>query len=61
MGLIACQWARAMGVNMIGVVSTDEKAALAKANGCTHTIVSARENIVARVKEITDGKGVPVV
>lgn len=60
-GLIACQWARAMGVNMIGVVSTDEKAALAKANGCAHTIVSARENIVARVKEITDGKGVPVV
>ena len=60
-GLIACQWARAMGVNMIGVVSTDEKAALAKANGCAHTIVSSRENIVARVKEITDGKGVPVV
>lgn len=60
-GLIACQWARALGVNMIGTVSTDEKAALAKANGCAHTIVTSRENIVERVKEITGGKGVPVV
>lgn len=60
-GLIACQWARAMGVTMIGTVSTDEKAALAKANGCTHTIVTSRESIVERVKEITGGKGVPVV
>jgi NADPH2:quinone reductase len=60
-GLIACQWARAMGVTMIGTVSTDEKAELAKANGCAHTIVTSRENIVQRVKEITDGKGVPVV
>ena len=60
-GLIACQWARAMGVTMIGAVSTDEKAAVARANGCAHTIVTTRENIVDRVKEITDGKGVPVV
>ncbi|MCP5261776.1 MAG: quinone oxidoreductase [Rhodoferax sp.] len=60
-GLIACQWARALGVNMIGVVSSDEKAAAARAHGCAHTIVSTRENIVDRVKEITDGKGVPVV
>ncbi len=60
-GLIACQWARAMGVTMIGTVSTDEKAAIAKANGCTHTIVTSREKIVERVMEITDGKGVPVV
>lgn len=60
-GLIACQWARAMGVNMIGTVSTDEKAELARANGCAHTIVTSRENIVERVKEITAGKGVPVV
>ncbi|MGO9361046.1 MAG: quinone oxidoreductase family protein [Xanthobacteraceae bacterium] len=60
-GLIACQWARALGVEMIGVVSTDEKAAAAKANGCAHTIVSSRENIAARVREITGGKGVPVV
>ncbi|GAA4336467.1 quinone oxidoreductase [Variovorax defluvii] len=60
-GLIACQWARAMGVTMIGTVSTDEKAALARANGCTHTIVSSREDIAERVREITEGKGVPVV
>jgi NADPH2:quinone reductase len=60
-GLIACQWARALGVTMIGTVSTDEKAAIAKANGCAHTIVTSRENIAQRVKEITDGKGVPVV
>ncbi|SEK12955.1 MULTISPECIES: quinone oxidoreductase [unclassified Variovorax] len=60
-GLIACQWARALGVTMIGTVSTDEKAAMAKANGCAHTIVTSRENIAQRVKEITDGKGVPVV
>ncbi|MGR4869310.1 quinone oxidoreductase family protein [Variovorax sp. LARHSF232] len=60
-GLIACQWARAMGVRMIGTVSTDEKAAIAKANGCEHVIVTSRENIAQRVREITDGKGVPVV
>ena len=60
-GLLACQWAKAIGVTMIGTVSTDEKAALAKANGCTHTIVTSREDTVARVKEITAGKGVPVV
>lgn len=61
-GLIACQWARALGVTMIGTVSTDEKAAIAKANGCTHTIVTSREkNIAERVRELTDGKGVPVV
>ncbi|MBL8378144.1 MAG: quinone oxidoreductase [Burkholderiales bacterium] len=60
-GLIACQWARALGVTMIGTVSSDEKAALARANGCTHTIVYTRENVAARVREITDGRGVPVV
>jgi NADPH2:quinone reductase len=60
-GLIACQWARALGVTMIGTVGSDEKAALAKANGCAHTIVYTRENFVERVKEITGGKGVPVV
>jgi NADPH2:quinone reductase len=60
-GLIACQWARAMGVTMIGTVSTDEKAEIAKANGCAHAIVTSREKIVERVKEITNGKGVPVV
>ena len=60
-GLIACQWARALGVTMIGTVSTDEKAEIARAHGCTHTIVTSRENIAKRVREITDGKGVPVV
>jgi len=60
-GLIACQWARAIGVNMIGVVSSDEKAAIAQAHGCSHTIVSSREDIAARVMEITQGQGVPVV
>jgi NADPH2:quinone reductase len=60
-GLIACQWARALGVTMIGTVSTDEKAALAKANGCAHTIVSTREDIAKRVRELTGGKGVAVV
>jgi NADPH2:quinone reductase len=60
-GLIACQWARAIGVTMIGVVSSDEKAALARENGCAHTIVAPREDIAKRVREITGGKGVPVV
>ena len=60
-GSIACQWARALGVTMIGTVGSDEKAALAKANGCAHTIVYTRENFVERVKAITGGKGVPVV
>ncbi|MEN3294314.1 MAG: NADPH:quinone reductase [Burkholderiales bacterium] len=60
-GLIACQWAKALGVTMIGTVGSDEKAALAKAHGCTHIINYKKENIVERVKEITGGKGVPVV
>ena len=60
-GLIACQWAKALGVTMIGTVGSDEKAALAKAHGCTHTINYTKEDVVARVKEITGGKGVPVV
>ena len=60
-GLIACQWARALGVEMIGTVSTDEKAEIARANGCAHVIVTGRENIAERVREITGGKGVPVV
>ncbi|HXD07493.1 MAG TPA: quinone oxidoreductase [Burkholderiaceae bacterium] len=60
-GLVACQWARALGVTMIGTVSTDEKAEIAKAHGCAHVIVTSREDIAKRVREITDGKGVPVV
>jgi NADPH2:quinone reductase len=60
-GLIACQWAKALGVNMIGTVGSDEKAALARAHGCTHTINYNKEDFVERVKQITGGKGVPVV
>jgi NADPH2:quinone reductase len=60
-GLIACQWARALGVTMIGTVGSDDKAALAQAHGCAHTIVYTRENFVERVKALTGGKGVPVV
>ena len=60
-GLIACQWARALGVTMIGTVGSDEKAEVARAHGCAHVINYKRENFVERVKEITDGRGVPVV
>jgi len=60
-GLIACQWAKALGVRMIGTVSSEEKAALARAHGCAETIVYTREDFVARVKELTGGAGVPVV
>lgn len=59
-GLIACQWAKALGVTMIGTVGSEEKADLAKAHGCTHTINYKKENVVERVKKITGGKGVPV-
>ena len=60
-GLIACQWAKHLGATVIGTVGSDEKAELARAHGCDHTIVYTRENIVERVKELTDGAGVPVV
>ncbi len=60
-GLIACQWARHLGARVIGTVSTREKAALAKVHGCDHPIVSAEEDVVARVRELTDGTGLPVV
>ncbi|WP_321965049.1 quinone oxidoreductase [Paraburkholderia sp. J7] len=60
-GLLACQWARALGATVIGTVSTGEKAELAKSNGCDFPIVYSRENFTQRVREITDGKGVPVV
>jgi NADPH:quinone reductase len=60
-GLIACQWAKALGVRMIGTVSTDEKAEIARAAGCAEVIVTSREDIAKRVRELTDGKGVPVV
>jgi len=60
-GLIACQWAKHLGATVIGTVGSNEKAALAKAHGCDHPILYTSENFVDRVKEITDGKGVPVV
>ncbi len=61
LGLVASQWAKSVGCKMIGTVSSDEKAQLAKHNGCEHTINYKTENVVERVKEITQGKGVPVV
>ena len=60
-GLIACQWARAMGLQLIGTAGSDDKCALAKANGAAFTINYAKEDFVARVKEITGGPGVKVV
>jgi NADPH2:quinone reductase len=60
-GLIACQWARALGVRLIGTASSDEKAALAKEHGAAEVIVYSRENFVERVKALTGGAGVPVV
>lgn len=60
-GLIAGQWLKALGATTIGTVGSDEKAKIAKAHGYDHTIVYTRENFVERVKEITGGKGVPVV
>src|SRR5215217_8360300 len=59
-GLLFSQWARLLGVNVIGTVSTDEKAEIARAHGCTHTIVYTREDVAARVRDLTDGAGVPV-
>ncbi|MBP0624361.1 quinone oxidoreductase family protein [Cupriavidus consociatus] len=60
-GLLVCQWARALGARVIGTVSSDEKAGLARANGCDFPIVYSREDFVQRVREITGGAGVPVV
>jgi NADPH2:quinone reductase len=60
-GLIMCQWARHLGATVIGTVSSDEKAALVRQNGCDHPIIYTREDVVARVKELTDGEGLPVV
>ena len=60
-GLIMCQWARSLGVTVIGTVSTDAKAELARQHGCDHPIVYTREDVVARVREITNGVGLPVV
>jgi len=60
-GQIACQWLRALGATVIGTAGSDEKCRLALANGAHHAINYAREDFVARVKEITGGAGVPVV
>jgi NADPH2:quinone reductase len=60
-GLILDQWAKHLGVTVIGTVGNDEKAKLARAHGCAHTIVYTREDFVKRVDEITEGKKVPVV
>ena len=60
-GLIACQWLKHLGATVIGTVGSADKAALAKAHGCEHAINYREEDFVARVKEITDGVGVPVV
>lgn len=60
-GLILCQWAKSLGATVIGTVSSDEKAALARQHGCEHPIIYTREAVAARVRELTDGKGLPVV
>lgn len=60
-GLLLCQWLRHMGAVTIGTVSSDEKASFAKQNGCTYTINYKTENVVERVRELTDGAGVVVV
>ena len=60
-GLIACQWLSHMGARVIGTVSSDDKARLARANGCAEVIVYTREDFVARVHELTHGDKVPVV
>ena len=60
-GLIACQWAKALGATVIGTVGSKAKGELAKAHGCDHVINYSTENFTARVREITGGEGVPVV
>jgi NADPH2:quinone reductase len=60
-GLIMCQWAAALGATVIGTVGTEEKAELARAHGCAHPIVYAKQDFVAEVKKITGGEKLPVV
>jgi len=60
-GSILCQWAKHLGATVVGIVGSDEKAEIAKANGCAHTINYTNEQIPEKVRELTDGKGVPVV
>jgi NADPH2:quinone reductase len=60
-GLIACQWARALGATVIGTVGSDDKARLARAHGCDHVLIYGRDDIAARVRDLTSGRGVRVV
>ncbi|MEV0062300.1 quinone oxidoreductase [Nocardia sp. NPDC050718] len=60
-GQLFTQWAKLLGVRVIGTVSSEEKAAVARANGCDHVVIYTREDVATRVREITDGAGVPVV
>jgi NADPH:quinone reductase len=60
-GLIVSQWAKLLGLNVIGTVSSDEKAAVARAHGCAHTINYSHEDVAKRVRELTGGAGVSVV
>lgn len=60
-GLIMCQWARALGARVIGTVGSDEKAELVRAHGCDHAIVYTRQDFVAEVGRITNGEKLPVV
>ena len=60
-GQILCQWAKSLGCKVIGTVGSDEKIEIAKANGCDHVINCSKENFSEKVKEITNGDGVPVV
>ena len=60
-GLIVCQWAKHLGATVIGTVGDDDKAALARKHGCDHPIVYRREDFVARVNELTEGRKLPVV
>ncbi len=56
MGLILCQWAKALGATIVGTVSTHEKAEAARAAGCHHAVVRSEQNFVDVVREVTDGK-----
>ncbi|MCP2279489.1 quinone oxidoreductase family protein [Nocardia amikacinitolerans] len=60
-GLIFTQWAKLLGLTVIGTVSSEEKAEIARAHGCDHVVIYTREDVAARVRELTDGAGVPVV
>ncbi|MEV0549913.1 quinone oxidoreductase family protein [Nocardia salmonicida] len=60
-GQLFTQWAKLLGVSVIGTVSSEEKAAVARANGCDHVVIYTREDVATRVRDITEGAGVPVV